>query len=188
MLSRLIHGARSSGDIDRSWRTFSHTARENFHRNWENGRFWWNDPDCVLLDVMLPTVSGLDVCREIRKISEDVPTKAAKRLKDNKALTLYPVQRWWIHGAWVNHTFAPFDNKNIRRAMQIGLDMEEIMDVATDGAFDLQPGFQYPGTPYFQGDLGKGLYNVKNLELAKKLLAEAMLDKEALQVALGRKY
>lgn len=45
----LIHGSRSSGDISRSWNTFQHTARENFHRNWQNGRLWWNDPDCVLL-------------------------------------------------------------------------------------------------------------------------------------------
>lgn len=45
----VIHGARASGDVDRSWDNFRHLARENFSRNWENGRFWWNDPDCVLL-------------------------------------------------------------------------------------------------------------------------------------------
>ncbi|MFZ4518586.1 MAG: response regulator [Microthrixaceae bacterium] len=35
-------------------------------------RFDAVDPDLILLDVMLPTVSGLDVCREIRQRS-DVP-------------------------------------------------------------------------------------------------------------------
>ncbi|MBI1320671.1 MAG: alpha-galactosidase [Candidatus Hydrogenedens sp.] len=45
----VIHGARTSGDVTRSWDNFKHLARETFHRNWQNGRFWWNDPDCVLL-------------------------------------------------------------------------------------------------------------------------------------------
>ncbi len=45
----LVHGARSSGDTSRSWGAFSMTARETFWRNWQNGRLWWNDPDCVLL-------------------------------------------------------------------------------------------------------------------------------------------
>lgn len=45
----VIHGARSSGDVSRSWANFKHLARENFSRNWQNGKFWWNDPDCVLL-------------------------------------------------------------------------------------------------------------------------------------------
>ncbi len=45
----VVHGARTSGDIGRSWGSFSGTMRETFHRNWQNGRFWWNDPDCVLL-------------------------------------------------------------------------------------------------------------------------------------------
>lgn len=45
----LIHGSRSSGDISRDWKVFQHTARENFNRNWQNNRLWWNDPDCLLL-------------------------------------------------------------------------------------------------------------------------------------------
>ncbi len=45
----LIHGSRSSNDISRDWKSFSQTARENLSRNWQNGRLWWNDPDCVLL-------------------------------------------------------------------------------------------------------------------------------------------
>jgi len=45
----LIHGARSSNDISRRWDTVSNTGVENLSRNWQNGRFWWNDPDCVVL-------------------------------------------------------------------------------------------------------------------------------------------
>jgi alpha-galactosidase len=45
----LIHGSRSSSDIDRNWKTFSRAARENLNRNWQNGRLWWNDPDCLVL-------------------------------------------------------------------------------------------------------------------------------------------
>jgi alpha-galactosidase len=45
----LIDGSRSSGDISRKWPVFARTARENLARNWQNGRLWWNDPDCAVL-------------------------------------------------------------------------------------------------------------------------------------------
>ena len=45
----LIHGSRSSGDINRTWPNFASTARQNLLRAWQNGRLWWNDPDCVVL-------------------------------------------------------------------------------------------------------------------------------------------
>jgi alpha-galactosidase len=50
----LIHGSRSSGDIKRDGRVFTRTARMNLNRNWQNGRLWWNDPDCVVLTGNLP--------------------------------------------------------------------------------------------------------------------------------------
>lgn len=45
----LIHGSRSSDDISRKWDKIKHVARQNLSRNWQNGRLWWNDPDCVVL-------------------------------------------------------------------------------------------------------------------------------------------
>lgn len=45
----LVHASRSSLDIDRSWASFTSIGRENLLRGWQNGRLWWNDPDCVLL-------------------------------------------------------------------------------------------------------------------------------------------
>lgn len=50
----LIHGSRSSMDIDRSWGSITSIGRENLLRGWQNGRLWWNDPDCVLLTGKLP--------------------------------------------------------------------------------------------------------------------------------------
>ncbi len=64
----LIHASRSSLDIERSWASFTSIGRENLLRGWQNGRLWWNDPDCVVLhdggskDVMdaggRPTTAG----------------------------------------------------------------------------------------------------------------------------------
>jgi len=45
----VVHGSRSSGDISRSWDNFTSTGRQNLLRGWQNGRLWWNDPDCVVL-------------------------------------------------------------------------------------------------------------------------------------------
>ena len=50
----LIHGSRSSGDTERRWETIKRITDETFHRNWQNGKLWWNDPDCVLLTGGLP--------------------------------------------------------------------------------------------------------------------------------------
>jgi alpha-galactosidase len=49
-----IHGSRSSDDIKRDWARFTRTAKENLNRNWQNGRLWWNDPDCLVLSGTLP--------------------------------------------------------------------------------------------------------------------------------------
>ncbi|HSC51999.1 MAG TPA: glycoside hydrolase family 36 protein [Phnomibacter sp.] len=45
----LVHGSRSSMDTDRKWKSFRDIGRENLLRGWQNGRLWWNDPDCILL-------------------------------------------------------------------------------------------------------------------------------------------
>jgi alpha-galactosidase len=49
-----VDGQRSGMDIDRSWQSFSSTAKENLCRAWQNGKLWWNDPDTLLLTGDLP--------------------------------------------------------------------------------------------------------------------------------------
>ncbi len=45
----LVDGSRSSMDTSREWHSIRDIGRQNLLRGWQNGRFWWNDPDCVLL-------------------------------------------------------------------------------------------------------------------------------------------
>ncbi len=72
----LIHGSRSSMDIDRNWESFRRIGKENLLRGWQNGRLWWNDPDCILLtddgaDVMDPAGNNTRDKNKIPQMSED---------------------------------------------------------------------------------------------------------------------
>ncbi len=118
---------------------------------------------------------------------ETLTPKPAGRLKSNTDITIYPVKNWWLHIAVVNHSKPPTDNLKIRRAMQIALDMEEIMEIASDGNYALQVGYQYPGNPYYVED-GKQWYNVKDTERAKKLLKEAGYNKEPVILITNTDY
>lgn len=45
----LIDGSRTSNDMTRTWASVRNIGQQNLLRCWQNGRVWWNDPDCVLL-------------------------------------------------------------------------------------------------------------------------------------------
>ena len=120
-------------------------------------------------------------------IIEDLPIESAKRIAGNKALVVYDLKNWWLQGAWVNHSKAPTNDNRIRRAIQIALDMEEIMEIATDGAYVLQPGLQYPGNPYYV-TTGAQFYNKKDPAGARKLLAEAGYKGEEIVIITNSSY
>jgi alpha-galactosidase len=46
----LVNGQRLTNDTWRSWQKIASNAREAFRRNWQNGRLWLNDPDCLVLE------------------------------------------------------------------------------------------------------------------------------------------
>src|SRR5215470_10589599 len=118
---------------------------------------------------------------------EDVPTKAQVQLKANKDVVLLPLENFWVHIMLPNTSFPPTDNLNFRKAVQAALDMDEIMDAATDGAYKLNVGFQYPGRAFYT-DAGKETYNIKNKELAKKYLQEAGYNGEPLILLTNQDY
>ncbi len=118
---------------------------------------------------------------------EDVPAKSQDRLKGNKDIALKPLKNFWVQIAIPNFSLPPTDNLLVRRAIQAALDMEEIMEAATDGAYNLNIGFQYPGQAY-QTDAGKETYNQKNAAKAKQLLQQAGYKNEKLILLTNRDY
>jgi len=118
---------------------------------------------------------------------EDIPAKAQARLKDNKNIVLKPLNNFWVQIAIPNLSFPPTDNLKVRQAIQAALDMEEIMEAATDGAYKLNVGFQYPGQAFYT-EAGKETYNQKDTAKAKKLLAEGGYKGEKIILLTNQDY
>ena len=118
---------------------------------------------------------------------EELPTKAAQRLQGHPRIDVIRQDNFGIPIAVPNLKKPPTDNLLIRKAIQAALDMKAIMEVATDGAYSLQPGFQYPGTPFYT-DAGKQYYNQANPALARRYMAEAGYKGEELIVMTNNDY
>ena len=118
---------------------------------------------------------------------EDLPTKSLPDLKKDPKVTILPLNNWWIQIASPNTSAPPTDNLLVRKAIQAALDMEEIMDAASDGNYKLNVGFQYPNQPTYT-DAGKETYNLHNAELAKKLLTEAGYKGEPVILLTNKDY
>ncbi|MBI1773780.1 MAG: ABC transporter substrate-binding protein [Proteobacteria bacterium] len=118
---------------------------------------------------------------------EDVPTKSVERLKQNKSIVLKPLNNFWIPVAEVNASLPPTNNLKFRQAVQAALDMDEIMEAASDGSYTLQFGMQYPFQAAYS-EAGKETYNQKNPAKAKQLLAEAGYKGEEMILLTNRDY
>jgi len=118
---------------------------------------------------------------------EDLPTKSVADLKNDKSITLLPLKNWWIHIAYPNDSAPPTDNLAFRKAVMAALNMDEIMDAATDGNYSLNAGFQYPNQPAYT-DAGKETYNPHDAALAKKYLQEAGYRGEPVVLLTNKDY
>ena len=118
---------------------------------------------------------------------EDLPTKSLPDLKKDPKVTILPLNNWWIQIANPNTSAPPTDNLLVRKAIQAALDMDEIMDAASDGNYKLNVGFQYPNQPTYT-DAGKETYNLHNADLAKKYLTEAGYKGEPVILLTNKDY
>ena len=103
---------------------------------------------------------------------DDLPATVPAELKKDPDIAILPLHDWWIRIATPNTAAPPTDNLMFRRAVRAALDMDEIMQAASDGEYRLDVSFKCPDQPAWS-DAGKETYNIKDLVLAKKLLAES---------------
>ena len=120
------------------------------------------------------------------QVVEDLPTRSLPDLKGDPNVSILPLRNWWIQIATPNTSAPPTDNLTFRRAVQAALDMDEIMDAASDGNYSLNVGFQYPNQPDYT-DAGKETYNIKDPALAKNLLSQSGYKGEKV-ILLTNKY
>lgn len=118
---------------------------------------------------------------------EDVPTKSVERLKANKDVRILPLNNWWIQIATANASLAPTDDVKFRQAVQAVLDMDEIMDAATDGNYKLNFGYAFPNQPDYV-TTGKDTYNQKDPAKAKRLLAESSYKGQPVVLLTNKDY
>jgi peptide/nickel transport system substrate-binding protein len=118
---------------------------------------------------------------------EDIPSKSLADLKGDKNIAILPLKNWWIQITYPNTSVPPTDNLMFRKAVQAALDMDEIMDAASDGNYSLNVGFQYPNQADYS-DAGKSTYNIKNPALAKKYLAQSGYKGEPVVLLTDKDY
>ena len=119
---------------------------------------------------------------------EDVPIPAAKRLEGNGKLKLMDLMPFSQPLVYVNTSLPPTDNLKLRQAIQAALDIDEILAAATDGFYQLNPGWVYTSSAYYAPDAGRALYNQKDTKKAKGLLTEAGYKGEPLVMITNKDY
>lgn len=106
-------------------------------------------------------------------IIDNVPIQAARRLANDDRFRVHDHNTPGINVVPVNVQRPPTDKLLVRRAIQRALDIEEIMTIATDGAFRLNPSFIYPTSEFYPANAAQLVYNAKDRDGARALLREA---------------
>jgi ABC-type transport system substrate-binding protein len=85
---------------------------------------------------------------------EQIPVPTARRLASNDDITIYENMPWAFLTFIYNLRQAPTDNQAFREAIQVAINKEEVMAIATEGLYNLHHGWMYDGSTYDAGDIG----------------------------------
>lgn len=121
-------------------------------------------------------------------VVEQIPVPSGRRLESDPNIEIHENKGWAFLNLILNWNQAPTDSPEFRKAVQLALNMEEVMAIATEGLYDLDHGLQHAGTAYYPGDIGMDLYNQADVEQAKALLAESGYDGAEFQILTDTNY
>lgn len=122
-------------------------------------------------------------------MAEGVPLERYKELAGDTGLTLYTKKAGSIN-LFLNTTQGVLTNKTIRQAVLAALNNDDIL-LASFGdpeLYSLSPSFANPDQPQWAVESGVELYNQKNTEKAKTLLAEAGYNGEPIVLVTTPDY
>lgn len=138
----------------------------------------------------IPEAGGRTAALEAGEVHvvDQVDAPTAERLRGSEAVKVYELKPLFMLTLWLNASLEPTSNVEVRKAIQHALDMEEIMAIATNGNYQLDGAWQFPGTTYYNADAGKGVYNARNLEQVKSILSAAGYAKQPISVLADTNY
>ena len=122
------------------------------------------------------------------QVLESLDVAAAKRLKDDKNIRAYEMLPWAFMTMEMNTNWGLSSKLEIRRAVQSALDLEEIMAIATDGLYNMDPSWQYPKTNYYPGVDGLAKYTTQDQARAKEYLKQGGYAGEEFQIVADNSF
>ena len=121
-------------------------------------------------------------------VLEALDVAAAKRLESDKTIVAHTMMPWAFMTLMMNTNWGLTANVDFRRAVQSALDLEEIMAIATDGLYRMDPAWQYPGTGYYPGIAGLDAYAKQDQARAKKFLQAAGYKGEEMAIVADNSF
>lgn len=121
-------------------------------------------------------------------VVDQVDAPAAERLRNSETVKVHELTPLFMLTLWLNANAAPTDDIELRKAIAYSLDMEEIMAIATNGNYQLDGSWQFPGTTYYDANAGKGIYNINDDEQVKSILSAAGYSDKPVSVLADTNY
>ena len=119
------------------------------------------NPDTIAMELEGGTI---DMCIHL--------TKGQKLQLDNQNFTIYEGTMNLVQALYLNHDFEPFNDLNVRKAMNYAVDAKEIMDYVSDGSGSKIGTSIYPNFGKYFDESLTSVYDA-DIEKAKECLANS---------------